>query len=176
MKRLLDRINIRNLVIVFLCITVIIMAVGFAVLSSELNKEDPFSKVSFTTVDQVSSVKGGTTNPKGKYKINSSGQRLDFDFELNNPYDELIYRVTIKNEGTIPVEIKDIIEVPEYTKKEELVKSLEPVKISYNDVTENVLEPEEETEINLIIQFSSGTAQKKEFKYSLILIASSPEE
>ena len=157
MKRLLDRINIRNLVIVFLCITVIIMAIGFSVLSIELNKDDPFFKVSFTQIEQTSSVKGGTIDPEAKYKINSSGQRVDFNFILNNPYDELMYKVVIKNEGNIPIEIKDIIETPEY-----------------NDVTENVLAPEEETEINLVVQFAQGTPQKKSINFSLVLIASSP--
>ena len=124
MKRLLDRINIRNLVIVFLCITVIIMAIGFSVLSIELKKDDPFFKVSFTQIEQTSSVKGGTIDPEAKYKINSSGQRVDFNFILNNPYDELMYKVVIKNEGNIPIEIKDIIETQEYTKNDKLSKAL----------------------------------------------------
>jgi len=176
MKRLLDRINIRNLVIVFLCITVIIMAIGYSILSIELKKDDPLFKVSFTEVEQTSSVKGGSTNPEAKYKINNTGQRVDFNFQLNNPYDELIYKIVIKNEGNIPIEITDIIETPEYTKNNELAKSIEPLKISYNDVTENVLEPEEETEINLVVQFSQGTPQKKIINYSLVLLASSPRE
>jgi len=176
MKRLLDRINIRNLVIVFLCITVIIMAIGYSILSIELKKDDPLFKVSFTEVEQTSSVKGGSTNPEAKYKINNTGQRVDFNFQLNNPYDELIYKIVIKNEGNIPIEITDIIETPEYTKNSELAKSIEPLKISYNDVTENVLEPEEETEINLVVQFSQGTPQKKNINYSLVLLASSPRE
>ena len=175
MKRLLDRINMRNLVIIALCITVIVMAIGYAVLSIKLNKDDPYYKVSFTKVEQTSSVKGGTTNPEGKFKINSSGQKVDFKFSLNNPYDELIYKITIKNEGNIPIEIKDIIEYPEYTINSEAKKSIEPVKIFYNDVTENVLEPDGETEINLVIQFNSGLAQKKNIDYSLILITSSPK-
>ena len=87
MKRLLDRINIRNVVIVFLCITVIIMAIGFSVLSIELKKDDPFYKVSFTTVEQVSSVKGGKSNPEGKFKINNSGHRVDFSFSLQEIID-----------------------------------------------------------------------------------------
>ena len=176
MKRLLDRINIRNLVIIFLCITVIIMAIGFSVLSIELKKDDPLYKVSFTSVEQTSSVKGGNISPTGKFKINTFGQRVDFKFELNNPYDEMIYKITIRNEGNIPAEVKDIIEIPKYTKDESLSKSLEPIKISYNDITENVLEPDEETEINLVVQFNPGNPQKKEVNYSLILITSSPEE
>ena len=175
MKRLLDRINMRNLVIIALCITVILMAIGYSILSIRLNKDDPFYKVSFTTVEQVSSVKGGKSNPEGKFKINNSGHRVDFSFSLLNPYDELIYKIKIKNEGNIPVEIKDIIEFPEYTLNSELKKSLEPIKISYNDVTENVLEPEGETEINLVIQYGPGTIEQKNIKYSLVLITSSPE-
>ena len=174
MKRLLDRINIRNIVIVFLCITVIIMAIGFSILSIQLKKEDPYYKVSFTSIEQTSSVKGGNANPIGKYKINTFDQRVDFKFVLNNPYDELIYKITIRNEGNIPVEIKDIIEIPEYTKNDELTKSLEPIRISYNDITENVLEPDEETEINLVVQFNPGNPQKKEVNFSLVLITSSP--
>lgn len=175
MKRLLERINMRNLVIVVLCITVILMAIGYSVLSIKLNKDDPYYKVSFVAVEQVSSVKGGKTNPEGKYKINSSGHKIDFKFSLNNPYDELIYKIKIKNEGNIPVEIKDIIEFPEYTLDTKLKESLEPIKISYNDVTENVLDPEGETEINLVIQFAPGTAEKKDINYSLVLITSSPK-
>lgn len=174
MKKLLERINIRNLVIILLCITVILMAIGYSILSMKLNTDDPYFDVSFTKVELTSSVKGGDINPTGKYKINSFGKKLDFTFELNNPYDEMIYKITIKNEGNIPIEIKDVIESPEYTKDDNLMKKIEPIKISYNDVTETILEPDEETEINLIIQFNPGEKQNKKIDYSFILIGSSP--
>ena len=176
MKRLTERINIRNLVIVFLCITVIIMAIGYSILSIELKKDDPVFKVSFTEVEQTSSVKGGTTNPEAVFKIDKLGQRVDFSFVLNNPYDELIYEIKIKNEGNIPIEIKDIIEIPEYTKNSDLIAKLEPIKISYNDITEIILAPDEETELNLVVQYGQGSPGQRNFDYALVLIAGSPEE
>ena len=176
MRRLLDRINMRNLVIVFLCITVILMAIGYAIISMKLKEEDPFYEVSIIKVEKISSVNGGSINPIGKHKIKSSNQRIDFNFTLNNPYDELIYRITIKNTGNVPAEIKDIAEYPEYTKDEKLIKSLSPIEMSYNDVTETILEPDEETEINLVIQFDHGESRKVEFNYSMVLITSSPNK
>ena len=176
MKRLLERINMRNIVIVFLCITVILMAIGYSILSMELKKEDPFYDVSFTSVTQTTSVKGGNTNPEGKYKIKSSGQRVNFNFILNNPYDEIMYQITIKNNGNIPVEIKDIIEAPEYANNDKVKGLISPIKISYNDVTETILEPDEETEINLVVQYTQGEAKKMNVDYSLILATGSPNQ
>ena len=50
---------------------------------------------------------------------------------------------------------------------------LKPIKINYNDVKDTVLDPEETTEINLVIQYDQGQPVKKEINYSLVLIASS---
>lgn len=176
MKKLMDRINIRNLVIIILCITVILMAIGFSVLSMKLNVDDPYYNVEFTKIEQTSSVKGGSINPDSTYKIKSSGQRVNFNFQLNNPYDEIIYKLTIKNKGNMPVEIKDIVEYPEYSTDLKAKEKIYPVKISYNDVVDTVLEAGQSTEINLVVQYAMGEKAKKDIDYSLVLVTSSPKE
>lgn len=173
MKKLKENINIRNLIIIVLCITIILMAIGFGILSMNIDTKEPKFDVSFTTVEQTSSAKGGFVNPIGEYIIKSNGKKVDFKFTLNNPYDEMIYQITIKNNGTIPAKIEDILEYPEYTTDYNKSESIKPIKINYNDVKDTILDPEETTEINLVIQFDQGQPAKKEINYSLVLIASS---
>ena len=73
-------INIRNSVIIILCITIIFMAIGFIVISvdyTKRNNEDFSYNVSFTDIKKSSSVKGSTTEPKGKVKISDNNSEIE---------------------------------------------------------------------------------------------------
>ena len=107
-------IHIRNSVIVMLCVTVICMAFGFIVLSvhckNEADKIDSFD-VSFSDVRKTSSVRGTDLEPYGNIDITNSGLELDMSFVLNGGNDELSYIATIKNNGTLPAEIVDQLDI-----------------------------------------------------------------
>ena len=73
-------INIRNSVIIVLCVTIVFMGIGFIVLSMKLeDKINDVGKfdVSFTNVTKDSSTKGGTINPSGNVEISEEGKELD---------------------------------------------------------------------------------------------------
>ena len=80
MKKL---INVRNSVIIILCITIICMAIGFIVISVDYTKKtkENFSySVIFTKIKKLSSVKGSTSEPKGTVSINEDQAEI----EMNN--------------------------------------------------------------------------------------------
>ena len=136
-------IHIRNSVIVMLCVTVICMAFGFIVLSvhckNEADKIDSFD-VSFSDVRKTSSVRGTDLEPYGNIDITNSGLELDMSFVLNGGNDELSYIATIKNNGTLPAEIVDVIESPDY-REDSFKKSISPVSISISDIKGKIIPP-----------------------------------
>lgn len=166
-------INIRNSVIVILCVTIITLAVGFIVLSIELEtKKNQVFDISFKKIDKVTSIRGGNIEPIGDIKILSEGKILDMNFTLSNVHDELIYKATIKNEGTISARIIDILETPEYSKS--LSTSIKPLSISYTDIEGKILEAGEETEIKISVVYNPTEKQgKKNISLKLGLITKS---
>ena len=112
-----NMINIRNSVIIILCMTIVVLGIGFIVLSVELKKksdETYTSNLVFSNIKKTSSVKGSDKEPKSKAEITSSGYELDMNFNLNSSHDEVTYLATIKNKGTLPVEVVDVMESPNY--------------------------------------------------------------
>jgi len=170
-----NMLNIKNSIILVLCITIICMGIGFIVLSLELKskqKEISIFDIIYTDVEIVSSIKGGKKEPVGRINITSNGKVLDMNFSLNNPNDELIYLVTIKNAGNISGEVIDIIESPEYSNK--YATSITPVKITYTDVKGKILEPDEETQMKIKVTYEkTETPKKVAFNEKLAMITES---
>lgn len=168
-------INIKNSIILVLCITIISMGIGFIVLSIELKskqKEVNIFDIIYTDVEIISSIKGGKKEPIGKINILSNGKVLDMSFSLNNPNDELVYLVTIKNAGNISGEVIDLIESPEYSTK--YLTSIKPVKITYTDVIGKILEPDEETQMKIKVTYDKIEVPKKiSFNEKLAIITES---
>ena len=93
-------------------------------------------------------------------------------FSLNNPNDELVYLVTIKNAGNISGEVIDLIESPEYSTK--YLTSIKPVKITYTDVIGKILEPDEETQMKIKVTYDKIEVPKKiSFNEKLAIITES---
>ena len=70
-------INIRNNIIIVLCITIVLMAIGFIAISVKLkaykDKEESFNVV-FSDISKKSTIKGSTKSPVGEVSIESSGK------------------------------------------------------------------------------------------------------
>ena len=80
------------------------MSIGFAFLSmqiEETNSKQATHDVSILSVTPRTPVQGGTKIPAGETNITNSGQTISFKFNLFAPTDEVSYRITIKNKGTI---------------------------------------------------------------------------
>lgn len=174
------KINVRNLIIVMLCITIICLGVGFAFLSIELEekgKEQNTFKVSFTKVQSKTPVKGGKNTPTGTSSITNQGSTLTMNLNLNVPYDELAYTVIIKNKGTLPAEIINLIETPDYQTDMTAKQQIAPVTITHNDIIGKVLEPNEETELKITAIYNSTlNPTPKKIAYKLNIITATPEE
>lgn len=153
-------IHIRNSVIVMLCITVICMAFGFIVLSvyckNEADKIDSFD-VSFSDVRKTSSVRGTDLEPYGNIDITNSGLELDMSFVLNGGNDELSYIATIKNNGTLPAEIVDVIESPDY-REDSFKKSIFPVSISISDIKGKIIPPGDDVELKIVVYYTPSSS------------------
>lgn len=173
-------INIRNLIIVILCITIILMGIGFAYLSLKLEKFSNYTNefdISFVKVNTETPVKGGTTAPTGTTSITNQGKSINMILNMNVPQDELAYTITIKNTGTLPAEIINIVETPNYTTDATLKKQIDPVSISINDVVGKVLQPGEETRLKVVAIYNkTNNITSKEISYQLSILASTPKE
>lgn len=170
-------INIRNSVIIVLCFTVVFMAFGFILVSAELKHEkDAISSfhVDFTKSIKISSAKGSTIEPIGESNIDENGKVVHFHFTLNHVHDEIIYVTSIKNSGTLPAKVVDIVETPNY-QDEVIGKNISPVVIRLSDVKGKTLMPNEEIEVKLVVYYNASLKEsgKKDFDYDLTLITES---
>ena len=169
MKKL---INVRNSVIIILCITIICMAIGFIVISvdyTKKKKENLSYSVIFTKIKKLSSVKGSTIEPKGTVNINENKAEIDMNITMNSPHDELSYTATIENEGTVPIEIVDIIESPDY-KLDSFKKLITPVTITLSDIEGKTIEPKESLDLKIVFYYNGTPTGSKTFDYKLGLI------
>ena len=110
----MKKFGIKNIIIVFLCLTIIFLCVGFALLTKELEKvkdEKHEYDVIFESIEKVSSVKGGTYEPVSEAFIVKEGKEIDFKYKLYVTNDEITYNAVIKNNGTFKVKILDLLEL-----------------------------------------------------------------
>ena len=165
-------INIRNSVIIVLCITIICMALGFIVISVDYTKnknKDLTYKVEFTKIKKKSSIKGSTIEPKGKVSISENAAEIEMNITMNSQHDELSYIATIENEGTVPIEIVDIIESPDY-KLDSFKKLISPVTITLSDVEGKIIKPNETLDLKIIFYYNGTSTGPKTFDYKIGLI------
>lgn len=172
-------INIRNLIIVMLCITIILMGVGFAFLASKLdsekNKVNNFD-VSITKVEAQTAIKGGLIDPTATKELIDSGKTVKFNFTLNNPKDELAYEITIKNTGDIPAKIIKIISSPDYIKDGKISSLIEPVRITHTEINNKTLFPDEQIKVKLLVTYNMTNEVKPMIiPYQLTVLATSKE-
>lgn len=168
-------INIRNSVIIILCITIICMAIGFIIISVDYTKnknKDLKYNVVFNSIKKTSSVKGSNTEPIGKVSINDDSTEIEMNITMNSYHDELSYTATIENEGTVPIEILDVMESPDY-KLDSFKKLITPVTIKLSDIKGKVIKPNETLDLKIVFYYSSKDSGIKNFDYKIGLITRS---
>lgn len=169
------KVNIRNLIIFMLCITIILMGIAFSYLCIKLEQktnEQPVFDVSITKVEKETAVKGGLIEPKATKEIINSGKTIKFNFEMNSPKDELAYTITIKNTGTIPANIIKVIGTPDYINDQTSASSIEPVKITQDKIENKVLAPSKELKVKIVVSYDmSNTSRQKLIPYQLTVLA-----
>ncbi len=169
-----DSVKTRNLIIITLCLTIICMGVGFAILSmklEEFHNNKPKFAVEFTKASPRTPVMGGEKTPTVLSNIINSNQTINMEFNLYSPYDEIGYKVTIKNTGNIPAEIVNLIAKPDYQTDILAANSIFPIKITHNDITGRILRPGEEIDLNIVAVFDYNSLPKDmKVSYQLSLI------
>lgn len=167
--------NVRDLIIVMLCITIICMAVGFcyvSILLDKKNNEKTTFDVSIIKVDKKTPIKGGISNPVGSNLIMNDGKSVDFNFTLNVPGDELAYTVTLKNNGTLPAKIIDLVEYPNCSNDGEDIELIKPITITKTDVKGKVLKPEEKMDVTIVVKYGkTNMIMQKTLSYMFTVVA-----
>lgn len=168
-------INIRNSIIVILCITIICMSIGFILLSVKLKSKsnNQTYKVVFSEIKKSSSIKGSSNEPTSTAKIINNSSEIAMNFNLYSIHDEIIYNATIKNEGTIPVEIIDIMESPNY-KLDKYKNLISPITITLTDVKGKIIKPNDTLNLKIIVYYNPGNTNSfKSLDYKIGLITKS---
>ena len=169
----MKKFGVKNIIIVFLCLTIIFLCVGFALLSKELenvkNEKHEYDVV-FESIEKVNSVKGGTYEPVSEAVIVKEGKEIDFKYKLYVTNDEITYNVVIKNNGTYKVKVLDLLESPNLSTG--LNKLITPVTITYSDIIDKELEPDEKLDLKIVVTYNPSTmiSGLREFSYTLGLI------
>ena len=169
-----NMINIRNSIIVILCMTIICMTIGFIIMAVKLKiKNDSVQeyKVIFSEIKKASSIKGTSQEPTSSAKILDNSSEISMNFTLNSIHDEIIYIATIKNEGTMPAEIVDIMESPNYN-DEKYKQEIHPITISTTDIKGKIIPPGETLNIKIIAYYNPSNNKPKtssiDYKIGLI--------
>lgn len=173
-------IKTRNWIIVVLCLTIVCLGVGFAVLSMKLESKKNTGSVfavEFVKDEKRNPVQGGIQPPTITSSITNANQTINIEFNLYAPRDEIGYRVTIKNTGNIAAEIINLIEKPDYSTDLLAASSIQPVKISHNNIVGKILSPGEEVELNIIAIFDHNAPPTPiTIPYQISIIAKSKEK
>lgn len=170
-------INIRNTIIIVLCITIVLMAIGFIAISVKLktyrDKEESFNVV-FYDVSKQNVAKGSAKTPVSDATIDSSGKILNMNFSLFATHDEVTYSIIIKNRGTLPAKIIKVHKNPDYG-METYKNLIYPVSITTSDIEGKTLSPGEEIEYKVNVYYNPSTNKvvNKNFNYNLALITES---
>ena len=173
MKKLIKN---KNLIIVILCITIICLSIGFSLIAFELKKSESNNKiydVSIVNIKEGTAIKGGVVLPSGESKTKDNGKTAQFNFTLNNPKDSLTYIITIKNNGSLKAKIDGLAESPDYLNDNNQANSILPVIINHNDITGQELNPGEEINLTITVEFaSSGQTMTKTIPYQISILSS----
>ena len=174
---MLNKINIRNSIIVILCFTIIVLCIGFSILSVELKKEKETDFAFYVVFDDVvrsSSVKGSSTEPFGKAEIINQKMGINFNFSLSFTHDEITYVATIKNNSDVSCEIVDVVLSPNYLNGD-FKKQIAPVEVTTTDLKGKVIPPKEEVEYKVTAYYMPSTLpiSSKNFSFQANILAKS---
>ena len=158
MKRLVKN---KNILIIILCITIILLSIGYALIAIRLKEREATDKiydVSITNIQEGTAIRGGEVLPTSKSDIINGNKTADFTFNLQNPGDTLTYIITIKNNGNLKAKIDGLAESPDYIN---------------NDDEASRIYPGEEINLTITVEFSnSGTAKEIKTPYQVSILTS----
>ena len=173
MKKLVKN---KNAIIAILCLTIIVLSIGFTLIALKLKERESKNKiydVSIVRIQEGTAIKGGEILPTATSKIENNGKTADFEFKLNNPKDTLTYIITVKNNGNLKAKIDGLSESPDYLNSNAQANMILPVIINHNDITNQELNPGEEINLTISIEFTSnGLPMEKIIPYKISILSS----
>lgn len=159
------KLKTKNIIIIILCITIILMGIGFSIMSVDLNK---YTKNKQFDVSIRNVVKGTTTgnktNPISAYKLLDNNKTVKFTFSLSDITDSINYKVTIKNNGNIDAKIDNIVFSNNYNQ--------DLVEVKNNNLKGKVLKKGEEDNLNIEI-VSKKVQIQAPYSFTVSILSSS---
>ena len=143
----------RNIIIGSLCCLLIIMGIGYAVLSQTLNISGTANMrgtwdIKITDISEAS--RTGKADP-GTPTISSSGVSASFEANLWMPGDSITYNITVKNNGNIDAALKELVPSVE--------NGVQQVKFSNNAVQGKVLRQKESYTFQVSVVFDEDATE-----------------
>ena len=143
----------RNIIIGSLCCLLIIMGIGYAVLSQTLNISGTANMrgtwdIKITDISEAS--RTGKADP-GTPTISSSGVSASFEANLWMPGDSITYNITVKNNGNIDAALKELVPSVE--------NGVQQVKFSNNAVQGKVLRQSESYTFQVSVVFDENATE-----------------
>ncbi len=143
----------RNIIIGSLCCLLIIMGIGYAVLSQTLNINGTANMrgtwdIKITDISEAS--RTGRADP-GTPTISSSGVSASFEANLWMPGDSITYNITVNNNGNIDAALKELVPSVE--------NGVQQVKFSNNAVQGKVLRQNESYTFQVSVVFDENATE-----------------
>ena len=143
----------RNIIIGSLCSLLIIMGIGYAILSQTLNISGIANMkgtwdIKITDISEAS--RTGKADP-GTPTISSSGVSATFEANLWMPGDSITYNITVKNNGNIDAALKELVPSVE--------NGVQQVKFSNNAVQGKVLRQSESYTFQVSVVFDEDATE-----------------
>ena len=143
----------RNIIIGSLCCLLIIMGIGYAVLSQTLNISGTANMrgewdIKITDISEAS--RTGKADP-GTPTISSSGVSASFEANLWMRGDSITYNITVKNNGNIDAALKELVPSVE--------NGVQQVKFSNNAVQGKVLRQKESYTFQVSVVFDEDATE-----------------
>ena len=169
----------KNIIILLLCITIIVLSIGFALISMRLSeriKNDKIYEVEIVNIQEGTAIKGGTILPTAVSDITNNGKTASFTFNLSAPDDTLTYIITIKNNGNLKAKVDGLSETPDYINNDNAANDIYPIILNHNDIKNQELNPGEEIKLTITVQFAnSGVSINKTVPYEVSILTSCVE-
>ena len=162
--------NLNNLIISVLSLTIILMGIGFIYLSmkvTSLEKNKSKYEVKILNIEEGTIINGTKKTINNNYNITDNNKTVEFNFKLNDLKDSLSYQIIIKNTGTLPAQIDNIIERTNYDKNY--------LNIKTNDILGEIIEPNEEIKLDITISTTKKEILSKDVAYKLSILTSNIE-
>ena len=169
----------KNIIILLLCITIIVLSIGFALISMRLReriKNDKIYEVEIVNIQEGTAIRGGTILPTAVSDITNNGKTASFTFNLSAPDYTLTYIITIKNNRNLKAKIDGLSETPDYINNDNAANDIYPIILNHNDIKSQELNPGEEIKLTITVQFAnSGVSINKTVPYEVSILTSCVE-